>query len=248
VPNSTFAYSAQIGASVTTFNSFDQRIESANLAIEGTTVTVSLWAKNVSGSSGIRAEFRSATAVDNFASDTFIGVVLLAPAGSFSSSWQKYSGTIAITDTAKTNGLVLRIQRTASEAGTSHIITGVQLEAGSVATPFRRNAPSIQAELAACQRYAFVGGTGAVGRWNNSSKGELFLTFPIAMRAAPSVTHLANYAASSVGISGHTITATALLSSDRTGASIDLTSSSSTTTGAIAGIGGASQILFSAEL
>jgi hypothetical protein len=191
VPNSTFAYSAQIGASVTTFNSFDQRIESANLAIEGTTVTVSLWAKNVSGSSGIRAEFRSATAVDNFASDTFIGVVLLAPAGSFSSSWQKYSGTIAITDTAKTNGLVLRIQRTASEAGTSHIITGVQLEAGSVATPFRRNAPSIQAELAACQRY-YIRNTATSafsvfgqGSAQSTTASRQLVKLPVTMRIQP---------------------------------------------------------------
>jgi hypothetical protein len=78
-------------------------------------------------------------------------------------------------------------------------ITGVQLEEGTVATPFRRNAPSIQAELAACQRYYYrmppstVNGTRVgIGFQSSTTMADIVLYLPVSLRVPPT----------SVGFSG----------------------------------------------
>jgi hypothetical protein len=75
---------------------------------------------------------------------------------SVSTTWNRYTYTFALPSlSGKTIGAGNHIQLDfdVSNATGTFDIWGVQLEAGAVATPFRRNGPSIESELAACQRY-----------------------------------------------------------------------------------------------
>jgi len=88
-------------------------------------------------------------------------------------------------------------------SGATWQITGVQLEVGSVATPYEFNPYNDQ--LAQCQRYCYrpVGTDGhnwlsAAGGWSNTTSALIGGTFPVQMRATPSLTTdsatLSNYA------------------------------------------------------
>jgi hypothetical protein len=77
-------------------------------------------------------------------------------------------------------------------AGATFYITGVQLEAGSVASPFERR--DYGRELAMCQRYAVKYTNQNLGlTLNNSTAYSPLISFPVQMRATPTIESGATY-------------------------------------------------------
>jgi len=155
--------------------------------LKGETVTLSWWAKEgATDSSTANVELRYPTAADNFGTVTTFSS---GEVGTLSTSWQRFSKTILL-PAEVSNGLELLF--VFSGVNKNHFITDVQLEKGTVATPFRRNAPSIQAELAACQRYfvAFGGQTNwahTIGYAVQTTQVRAMIPVPVTMRAVPTL-------------------------------------------------------------
>jgi hypothetical protein len=176
--------------------------------LAGERVTLSFYAKAATGTPKIFAEIDQ-----NFGSGGSTRV--LTPVSSFtlSDSWERFNFTVTLPSVdGKTIGASNFLSanfwvsagsdfnsRTNSLGIQSNTfdIWGVQLEAGPVATPFRRNANSLQGELAACQRYFFVltpPTTGytklASGYVQNANIVQACgpISHPVTMRAAPTVT------------------------------------------------------------
>jgi hypothetical protein len=101
-------------------------------------------------------------------------------------SWATYTVSAPI-DTASTNNVIVFIWSdvTDTTAGDFLYLAGVQLEAGSVATPFERR--PFGTELALCQRYlpAFVGNDNMVcnGSGFDANNTRLRVSFPVQVRA-----------------------------------------------------------------
>jgi hypothetical protein len=178
-----------------------QRVEDVR-TLAGQTATLSFWAKAGSGTPSIAANLAQIPVGS-------AGVDLAGQKATLSTSWARYSFTFTLPSLSgatisANNRLEVNIWVSAGSdqnTNTSSLgiqsntfdIWGVQLEAGSVATPFRRNAPSLQAELAACQRYYYESNSATIiQRFVNmaSSSANLFvpITLPVSMRANPTIT------------------------------------------------------------
>ena len=179
-----FINSLEFTSSSATFPVATQRIERVNsYDLAGRTVTFSLWAKNVSGSSNLGVELYRANANDNFSSVTLEGQVIVS--ASPSASWTFYTGSITLSANA-TTGIELRVVRSNASAASTRV-TGVQLEVGTAATPFERR----MNELQLCQRYFATSGTD-LEYHNLAAPGATFLGvyrigMPVQMRANPTV-------------------------------------------------------------
>ena len=192
-------YSVSNAGSGNTYQDLNHTIEDVR-TLAGQTVTLSFWAKaDATRSLNLlwRREWNNYAGADQNS---------MGPALSLTTSWARYSVTYTVPSlsgiTAGTNSNVRLVFRFAAATTQTVDIWGVQLEAGAAATTFRRNANSIQGELAACQRYYFrktADSTyGIFGAGNCMSTGVGFeIRFPVNMRIVPSAVEttgtMANY-------------------------------------------------------
>ena len=118
------------------------------------------------------------------------------------------SGTLASNTWQSTtaNRAVGQVNLADSTSNDWHI-TGVQLEIGSVATPFEHE--TYVDTLQKCRRYYFLGGGGIYGMYNGATNMEISVPYPVRMRTAPSF----SMAKTSFTISNKTNTNTAAQSS-----------------------------------
>jgi hypothetical protein len=199
-----FARMVTSGQSGTTaYAILSQKIEDVR-TFANQTITVSFWAKAASGTPKVAIEM-----AQGFGSGGSAGVNTYAGQATISTSWARYSVSVAIPSiSGKTIGAgsVLSVNiwfssGTALDSRTGSIgiqtgtfdIWGVQAEAGSVATPFQTATGTIQGELAACQRYYWfvAGGATELALSNfayfNSTDARGVIQYPQTMRVSPSL-------------------------------------------------------------
>ena len=208
-------YQYSLTVTGTGYAGISQRIEAVNCyGLVGQSVTISFWAKQTTGAGANSlsvAIYYPTAGVDNYTGGvTQIGSTIYVTG---TTSWAQYSVTFSGLPSGALSGLALYV--VANVAGSSTVLlTGVQLEVGTVATPYEMQIYSDQ--LAQCQRYCYVSYSGTIytphayGYAVTATSTRIGIQPAVTMRVAPSLTYsgnigVANGSDSTVAVSALTI-------------------------------------------
>lgn len=163
----------------------------------GKTITFSFYARagaNYSHTgSGLAVDLISGTGTDQNRLAGYTGnASVISSSATLTTTWQRFTFTGSVASTATELAIYLQFTPTGTAGAADYYeITGVQIDIGSVALPFRTYAATIQGELAACQRYYWrslyestytVIGTGMAYSTGNA---RFFIPNPVQMRVQP---------------------------------------------------------------
>ena len=167
-----------------------------SLRFAGQSATLSFYARagaNFSASgSAFTAQIITGTGTDESPWAGFTGQTTNSTNVTLTTSYQRFTYTVSIASNTTEIALQLYFTPTGTAGTNDYIeITGVQLEQGSVATPFSRAGGTLQGELAACQRYYWRSSSGvayaeyAWGVATSSTQVNLRTIAPVPMRIVP---------------------------------------------------------------
>jgi len=173
-----------------------QNLETVNsLFLAGQTITFSFYAKagaNYSPTgSALVSDIITGTTTDQPFYNISGGSEYIQT-NTLTTSWKKFSHTITVGSsmTQVAAGFVMQPTGTAG-ADDSFYITGVQLEIGSVPTPFSRAGGTLQGELALCERFYETGQSLGIVQPTSDGGGNYrsytLLKFAVTKRSAPAI-------------------------------------------------------------
>lgn len=218
-------------AGVNNFVRFQQQIEDVRI-LAGQTVTVSFWAKAATGTPSIGMEILQNFGTGGSPSAITTGV---GQSQALTTTWTKYSKTFTF---PSINGKTIGTDVNSSysrllfwlDAGATYAtrsgsigqssktvsIAQVQLEIGSVATPFEFR--PIGMELALCQRYCrSIDSFSTVGQAFSTTGANIF-NVGITMRSTPTLSTTAGYAVTTAAGASQAVTAISVGASGNSGA------------------------------
>jgi len=182
-----------------------QSMETVNsIPFAGKTVTYSFYARKGADFSGtITAYLFTGTGTDqNRLNAAYTGgVTAINQTFTPTTTWQRFTYTASLGSTVTEFASYFLWEPSGTAGAADYLeITGVQLDIGNVALPYRAAGTTYQQELAACQRYYYrQGGQSsnqilASGFGFNATTTYFFLTPPATMRIEPSVLEYASLA------------------------------------------------------
>jgi hypothetical protein len=177
--------------------SLDQSIETMNsIPFIGKTVTYSFYARKganfSASSSNLPVQLIGGTGTDQNVS-TATGLSVIASSSTvLTTTWQRFSATATVGSSFTQLFLRVAFIPTGTAGANDYFeITGVQLEAGNVATPFTTATGTVQGELAACQRYYYQAGGDSnyqmlgQGAGQSTTQAGILIQIPTQMRVTP---------------------------------------------------------------
>jgi hypothetical protein len=204
---------------------FVMSLETVNsIPLAGKSVVFSFYARAGANYSGgvLTNQVRTGTGTDqNLLTAGYTGGAYpsgLNNSATLTTTWQRFTYTGTTAGTTTEIGIEFNWTPTGTAGADDWVeITGVQLEAGSVATQFSRAGGTIQGEYAACRRYyrrTSANGTNqysvvAQGSASNTTNGAMMVPFDVSMRIAPTVVDYSTLRLAD-GVGAWTITAVAI--------------------------------------